>query len=118
MRHAELAKHLARSGSALAETLMLCARFVRTKVPSARRTSEVVQKSPFRLQGFFRLRSCFAKRSIHAAQDGDFQSGSAKTSAVKASIFAPVCQALGGKPAFLQVCSRNVVRSHSCSTGT
>ena len=32
--------------------------------------------------------------------------GSAKTSAVKASSLAPVCQAFGGKPAFLQVCSR------------
>jgi hypothetical protein len=43
---------------------------------------------------------------------------SPKTSAVKASMTAPFCHASSGKPALRQVCSRKVVRSQSCSTGT
>ena len=44
--------------------------------------------------------------------------GSPNTSAVNASMLAPDFHASSGRPAFLQVCSRKVMRSQPCSTGT
>ncbi len=52
------------------------------------------------------------------SQQGIATSVSENTSAVKASMLAPLRQASSGKPALRQVCSKNVSRSQSFSVGT